>query len=108
MTNDELNAIGATALKWLESAKRRMANSEREPNEMGAKLIFHGGMVHLNCATDLLMVAGMMPDEALLSERGESLYSFLLEKFGEHAKGPGDSGLNHLRLDLVPDGVAAD
>lgn len=80
--------VGALALKWLRSARSRMLNSELEKNEMGAKLIHHGGIVHLNCSMELLRTAGMMPDEALLAERGESLYSFLLKEFGEDAESP--------------------
>lgn len=88
MTNDESNALGALALAWMKSARRKVLDSDREPNEMGAKLIFHGGIVHMNCATELLTLAGLRPSEELLAERGESLYSFLLQKFGEHPKCP--------------------
>lgn len=80
--------VGVLALKWLRSARNRILNSELEKNEMGAKLIHHGGMVHFNCGTELLRTAGLMPDEALLAERGESLYSFLLKEFGEDAESP--------------------
>ncbi len=63
-------------------------NSELEQNEMGARLIHHGGMVHLNCGTELLKIAGLMPDENLLAERGETLYGFLLKEFGEYSESP--------------------
>lgn len=80
--------VGCLALKWLRAAGSRFKNSELEPNEMGAKLIHHGGMVHFNCAMALLDMAGIVPDEAVLAERGETLCSFLLKEFGEDSKGP--------------------
>lgn len=52
-SGDLLDSMVELANKWKQSGVYAFASAEKEPDEMGKKLIQHGAMIYHNCWSDL-------------------------------------------------------